>query len=63
MATKGSNYGDIHRYDPARESITAAIAIVVLTVLEVVFVGQFLGDLVGDQFNLSLIKSHLYLHT
>jgi len=41
MATKGSNYGDIHRYDPARESITAAIAIVVLTVLEVVFVGLF----------------------
>ena len=41
MASSGSNYGDIHRYEPARESTTAAIAIVLLTVIEVVFVGLF----------------------
>jgi len=41
MATKGSNYGDIHRYEPADESVGAAVAIVLLTVLEVVFVGLF----------------------
>jgi len=41
MATKGSNYGDIHRYEPPRESLGAAVAIVVLTLLEVAFVGLF----------------------
>jgi len=41
MSSTGSNYGDIHRYEPARESTTAAIAIVLLTIIEVVFVGLF----------------------
>ena len=41
MASSGGNYGDIHRYEPARESTTAAIAIVLLTVIEVLFVGLF----------------------
>jgi hypothetical protein len=41
MSSSGSTYGDIHRYEPARESTTAAIAIVLLTVIEVVFVGMF----------------------
>jgi len=41
MASSGSNYGDIHRYEPARESTTAAIAIVLLTLVQVVFVGLF----------------------
>ena len=41
MSSTGSTYGDIHRYEPARESIVAAIAIVVLTFIEVVFVGLF----------------------
>jgi len=41
MASSGSTYGDIHRYEPARESIVAAIAIVVLTFIEVMFVGLF----------------------
>ncbi len=41
MASSGSNYGDIHRYEPARESTAAAIAIVLLTVIEVVFIGLF----------------------
>jgi hypothetical protein len=47
MASSGSTYGDIHRYEPARESIVAAIAIVVLTFLEVVFVSLFTYGLVS----------------
>ncbi len=51
MASSGSTYGDIHRYEPARESTTAVIAIVLLTVLEVVFVGLFtVGLLTGWGF-------------
>jgi len=41
MATRGGNYGDINRYEPARESTAAAIAIVLLTIIEIVFVGLF----------------------
>ena len=41
MSSTGNSYGDIHRYEPARESTTAAIAIVLLTIIEVVFVGLF----------------------
>ena len=42
MSSSGNNsYGDIHRYEPARESTTAAIAIVLLTIIEIVFVGMF----------------------
>jgi len=47
MSTKGSTYGDIHRYEPARESTAAAIAIVLLTVVEVVFVSLFVYGLVN----------------
>ena len=47
MASSGSTYGDIHRYEPARESTAAAIAIVLLTVIEVVFVGLFSYGLVS----------------
>ena len=47
MSTKGSTYGDIHRYEPARESTAAAIAIVLLTVVEVVFVSMFVYGLVS----------------
>jgi hypothetical protein len=47
MSTKGSNYGDIHRYEAARESTAAAVAIVLLTVIEVVFVGLFTYGLVA----------------
>ena len=46
MATSGSNYGDIHRYEPARESTAAMIAIVLLTAIEVMFVGLFTYGLV-----------------
>lgn len=41
MSSTGSNYGDIHRYEPARESTAAAIAIVLLTIVEVVMVAAF----------------------
>ncbi|MFA1610498.1 DUF7318 family protein [Halobellus rubicundus] len=41
MSSSGSTYGDIHRYEPARESTAAAIAIVLLTIIEVVFVFLF----------------------
>lgn len=41
MASSDSTYGDIFRYEPARESTVAAIAIVLLTVIEVVFIGLF----------------------
>jgi hypothetical protein len=41
MSSGNNSYGDIHRYEPPRESTAAAIAIVLLTVVEVVFVGMF----------------------
>ncbi len=47
MSTTGSTYGDIHRYEPARESTAAAIAIVLLTVIEVVFVFLFTYGLIS----------------
>lgn len=47
MSSSGSNYGDIHRYEPAPESTTAAIAIVLLTIIEVVFVGLFAYGLIN----------------
>jgi hypothetical protein len=56
MSSEGSTYGDIHRYEPARESTAAAIAIVILTLAEVVLVGAFTFGLLNgwgfpDQFN------------
>ncbi|MFB6137223.1 MAG: hypothetical protein ABEJ42_02635 [Halobacteriaceae archaeon] len=47
MSTKGSTYGDIHRYEPAPERTVAAIAIVLLTVLEVICIGLFVYGLVA----------------
>lgn len=41
MSSTGNNYGDIHRYEPARESTAAAFAIVLLTIVEIVFVALF----------------------
>jgi len=41
MSSTGSTYGDIHRYEPPGESTAAAVAIVLLTVVEIVFVGLF----------------------
>ncbi|MUV87352.1 hypothetical protein GJ631_12460 [Natronomonas sp. CBA1123] len=36
-----NSYGAIHRYEPARESTVAAITIVLLSVIQIVFVGVF----------------------
>ena len=47
MSSSGSTYGDIHRYEPARESTAAAIAIVLLTLIEVVFVFLFTYGLIS----------------
>ena len=47
MSSTGSTYGDIHRYEPARESTAAAIAIVLLTIIEIVFVFLFTYGLVS----------------
>jgi hypothetical protein len=46
MPSEGSTYGDIHRYEPARESTPAAVAIVLLTLVEVVLVAVFTYGLV-----------------
>jgi hypothetical protein len=47
MASSGSTYGDIFRYEPARESTAAAVAIVVLTLIEIVLVGLFTFGLIS----------------
>ncbi|WP_336002539.1 DUF7318 family protein [Halorientalis halophila] len=47
MSSEGSSYGDIHRYEPPRESTAAALAIVLLTVVEVIFVGLFTYGLIS----------------
>jgi hypothetical protein len=47
MSSEGSSYGDIHRYEPPRESTAAALAIVLLTVVEIIFVGLFTYGLIG----------------
>lgn len=47
MSSSGSTYGDIHRYEPAHESTAAAIAIVLLTIVEVIFVFLFTYGLVS----------------
>ena len=47
MSSSGSTYGDIHRYESARESTAAAIGIVLLTVIEVAFVFLFTYGLVS----------------
>ncbi|MDS0293460.1 DUF7318 family protein [Halogeometricum luteum] len=47
MSSSGSTYGDIHRYEPARESTAAAIAIVLLAIIEVIFVFMFTFGLVS----------------
>ncbi|SDF94321.1 DUF7318 family protein [Halorientalis regularis] len=47
MSSDGSSYGDIHRYEPPRESTAAALAIVLLTVVEIIFVGLFTYGLIG----------------
>ncbi|WP_435128134.1 DUF7318 family protein [Halobaculum sp. D14] len=47
MSSSGSTYGDIHRYEPARESTAATLAIVLLTAIEIIFVFLFTYGLVS----------------
>jgi hypothetical protein len=47
MSSGNNTVGAIHRYEPPRESTAALIAIVLLTVVEVVFVGLFTYGLVA----------------
>jgi hypothetical protein len=47
MPSEGSTYGDIHRYEPPRESTPAAIAIVLLTLVEILMVGIFTFGLIN----------------
>jgi len=47
MPSEGSTYGDIHRYEPPRESTAAAVAIVLLTLLEVALVVLFTFGLIN----------------
>ena len=48
MSSSGSTYGDIHRYEPPRESTAAAIAIVLLTLVQIVFVSLFVYGLADN---------------
>ncbi|MCU4750783.1 hypothetical protein OB919_02110 [Halobacteria archaeon AArc-curdl1] len=48
MSSSGSAYGDIHRYEPPRESTAAAIAIVLLTLVQIVFVSLFVYGLAAN---------------
>ncbi len=45
MSSSDSSYGDIHRYEPPRESTAAAIAIVLLTFVQIIFVSLFVYGL------------------
>jgi hypothetical protein len=47
MSSSGSTYGDIHRYEQPRESTAAALGIVLLTIVEIVFIGMFTWGLVS----------------
>lgn len=47
MSSGNNTVGAIHRYEPPRESPAALIAIVLLTLVEVVFVGLFTYGLVA----------------
>ncbi|WP_255169745.1 DUF7318 family protein [Natrononativus amylolyticus] len=48
MSSSGSTYGDIHRYEPPRESTAAAIAIVLLTFVQIIFVALFVYGLADN---------------
>jgi hypothetical protein len=45
--SSGSTFGAIHRYEPPRESAAAAVAIVLLTLVEIALVGVFTFGLIS----------------
>ena len=68
MASEGSTYGDIHRYEPPRESTAAAVGIVLLTVIQVGLVGLFTYGMltgwasgIGTVLTVSLIEANMFL--
>jgi hypothetical protein len=68
MASEGSTYGDIHRYEPPRESTAAAVGIVLLTVIQVGLVGLFTYGMlagwasgIGTTLTVSLIEANMFL--
>ncbi|WP_262176130.1 DUF7318 family protein [Haloarcula laminariae] len=68
MASEGSTYGDIHRYEPPRESTAAAVGIVLLTVIQVGLVGLFTYGMIagwasgiGATLTVSLIEANMFL--
>ena len=68
MASEGSTYGDIHRYEPPRESTAAAVGIVLLTVIQVGLVGLFTYGMlagwasgIGTTLTVSIIEANMFL--
>ena len=68
MASEGSTYGDIHRYEPPRESTAAALGIVLLTVIQIGLVGLFTYGMIagwasgiGTTLTVRLIEANMFL--
>ncbi|KAA9397271.1 hypothetical protein Har1130_08050 [Haloarcula sp. CBA1130] len=68
MASEGSTYGDIHRYEPPRESTAAAVGIVLLTVIQVGLVGLFTYGMIagwasgiGTTLTVRLIEANMFM--
>jgi len=68
MSSEGSTYGDIHRYEPPRESTAAAVGIVLLTIIQVGLVGLFTFGMlsgwasgIGTTLTVSLIEANMFL--
>ena len=68
MASEGSTYGDIHRYEPPRESTAAAVGIILLTIIQVGLVGLFTYGMlagwasgIGTVLTVSLIEANMFM--
>mgnify|MGYP000034626443 FL=1 len=68
MASEGSTYGDIHRYEPPRESTAAAVGIILLTIIQVGLVGLFTYGMlagwasgIGTTLTVSLINANMFM--
>ena len=68
MASEGSTYGDIHRYEPPRESTAAAVGIVLLTIIQIGLVGLFTYGMlagwasgIGTVLTVRLIEANMFL--
>ena len=68
MSSEGSTYGDIHRYEPPRESTAAAVGIVLLTIFQVVLVGLFTYGMlagwasgIGTTLTLRIIEANMFM--